>query len=564
MEIKALIIEDQPGVAVAIEQQLQHVGKFAVDRCVTVQTALERISAARKVPYDLILCDYNLGEATNGQQLLEYLRGEGRIPRHTAFIMLTAEAGYGSVASAVELGPDAYLLKPFTVGGLEQRVNYALAKHQALLPVYARLDGGEPDWAAAVGECNRIVAAGSRFALEALHLKTDCLLRNGQYGEAACVFDKVIAWRPTPWAEVGRARALRLMGEVELAERKLAETLRQFPQYVVAYDELSAIIETYGDSKRAQEILESAHRVVPSNRRTRQIGLLALENGDLKKAAAFLKVVTERDRYGLKRSTEDFFSLATALRRMERYDEAMAVVDSLGDHFPASRPLSVRKMASEALTLVAAKRPFDARKRLQDALELRQDSTEPRTQLELAEACFCCGDAATAAEIFAHVGSNWQESPAVVKLAKTVMARAGCAPESIAELDTAMQQLAQTNNEAVGDISQGHFPAAIAKLEAVAKRLPNHSNVQANYALALLLWVGHEAPPKLMELPHHSKPRVYIAQAREHLRQLCRINPGHPRLPELQRLLAQLTGETGVAAAVVPPTEELACMEVGV
>lgn len=564
MKIKALIVEDQEKVAVAIEQQLQQFNDCAVDRCNSVDRALERISAVRNAPYNVILCDYNLGETTNGQQLLEFLRLERRIPRQTAFIMVTAESSYGNVASAVELSPDAYLLKPFTFGGLEQRVNLALAKHQELLPAYAHLEKAEPDYPAAAAECNRVIVAASRFALDALKLKAECLLKSNQYGEAASVYDKIIAWRPTPWAEVGRARALRLMGEVELAERKLADTLRQFPQYVAAYDELSTIIGDKGDSKHAQEILEAAHRVVPSNRRTREIGLLALENGDLAKAASFLKIVTERDRYGLKRSTEDFFSLATALRRMDRHDEAMAVIDSLKDHFPETRPLTVRKMASEALTLVAAKRPFDAKKRLREALDLRNEGTEARTQLELAEACHCCGENDAADELFRHVCSNWQEDPQVTKQAHATMARAGYHPDSIEEIGAAIKQLVRTNNEAARDINQGHFHEAIAKLEGVAKRLPNHSNVQANYILALLRWVEHEAPPKIMDLPAHSKPRMFIAQAREHLRQLVRINPKHPRLPELQRLLARLTGDTKLAASLPPaPAEEAASMESG-
>lgn len=164
MIIKTLIIEDIEKVALVIEQQLRqtkHEG--VVHRSRNVELALGRISAAREEPYDLILCDFNLGEGTNGQQLLEYVRSERLIPRKTAFIMLTAEASYSKVASAVELIPDGYLLKPFTLEGLSQRIDAALEKREALKDALAFIDQEPPDYPAAIKACNAIIISGSRF-----------------------------------------------------------------------------------------------------------------------------------------------------------------------------------------------------------------------------------------------------------------------------------------------------------------------------------------------------------------------------------------------------------------
>ncbi len=561
--MKILIIEDQQQVAVAIEHQVQQIKRSHVDYCISVAQAIDRISAARNAPYDLILCDYNLGECTNGQQLLEYLRSEKRIPRQTAFIMLTAEAQYSDVASAVELAPDAYLLKPFTLDGLEQRVNFSMAKREALKPAYKHIDCPAPDLPAAVKECNAIILAASRFALEALKLKAECLIKMEQWGEAANVYDKIIAWRPTAWAEVGRARTLRLMGHPELAEEKLSTTQELFPQFLAVYDELAALAEEKGDTQRAQEILSKAHAIVPSNRRTRGLGLLALQNGDLEKAAQLLKIITERDRYGLKRSTEDFFGLSTALRLLNRHDEAMEVLTTIKNHFPETRPLTVRTMAASAITLAAANRPFDAKKLVKEALELRTETMEPRTQLELGEACNHCGETETAQQIFLHVAENWQEDPKVVALVKKTLDRVGMGEDGNAMVDQAARDLTAINNGAAKKIKEGHFSEAVADMEKLAKRLPSHPTVQANYVQALLLWVEHEAPANVMELPHHSKPRQSITLAREHLRQLSKISPNHPRLAPLRRLFAKLTGEISADAGVSSQSDpqEAASME---
>ena len=566
MKTRTLIIEDQDAVAVAIEHQLQQTRYHGqADICRNATMALSRISAARKDPYDLILCDYNLGECTDGQQLLEYLRSEHLIPRKTAFIMLTAEASYARVASAVELAPDAYLLKPFTLDGLAQRVEYAMDKRAALKAPCAFLDLDQPDYPAAIKACNAIILEGKRFSLDGLKLKAECLIHQAQWGEAAAVYDKIIAWRPTPWAEVGRARTLRLMGHPGLADKKLLHTIEEFPQFVAAYDELAALAEENDDPKLAQEILEKAHAIVPSNRRTRGLGLLALQNGDLDKAAEFLKIVTERDRYGLKRSTEDFFALARAQRSLKRPEHAMATLDSLKDHFPETRPLTVRKMAAEALVLFAANRPFDAKKKVRDALELRHEQMEPRTQLELAEACYVCGERNQAEKLFVHVAENWQEDSKVFKQVKETMSRVGLGEAGNDLLAESTRELIKINNTAAAQIKKGEFEQAVNNMEKVAKRLLHHATVQANYVQSILLWVEHNCPKNIKDLPIHSKPRKYIATAREHLRQLASIDDKHPRLSSLQRLFAKLTGETQATHDVenFDASQEPASMESG-
>lgn len=565
MKRKVLVVEDQEGVGFSIEHLLMEIEDFQVDHTRSAAHSIDRISAAHQSPYDLILCDYHLGDNTNGQQLLEYLRFERHIPRCTAFIMLTGDASYPAVASAVELVPDSYLLKPFTRDGLASRVRLAVEKREALKAAYAALDQSEPDWEAAVVACNAVIVEGSRFVLEALRVKAECQMRLGNWGDAASVYDKIVAWRPTAWAEVGRARALRNMGHPELALDKLKSALHLFPQYVAAYDELAALALEDGQGQMSQEILEKAHAIVPSNRRSRQLGLLALENGDLEKACKFLRVVVDRDRYGLMRSTEDFFGLATALRRLGRHDEAITVLDSLKHHFPETRPLTVRKMAAHAMVQAASERKGDARQTVRDALEIRDDRMEPRTQLELAEACHHCGEEIVGRQIFVHVAENWQEDPKVVANVKAAMARVVDAEESARIIDYTLQELVAANNEAAVLMKAGKVDEVIGKMEVIAKRLPNHATVQANYAQALLVWLEQHAPANLMELPYQSRPRLYLAEAREHLRQLAMISSDYPRLPALRRHLSKLAGEKGVSDKDMEEREpeEAASMVVG-
>ena len=567
MNFKTLIIEDAEDVAIAIERQLRLMRKFKfqVDHSRNVAQALDRISAACNTPYDLILCDYNLGECTNGQQLLEFLRSEQRISHQTIFIMVTGDASYDVVASAVELAPDAYLLKPFTYDVLAKRICYAIAKREVLKEAHVSIDSKKPDLEAAVKTCNAIILSAERFGLDALKLKAECLITLGRWGEAANVYDKIIAWRPTSWAEVGRARTLRQAGYPQIAERNLLLTIDRFPTFVAAYDELGALAEERGDNRRAQEFMESAHSIVPSNRRTRNLGLMALQNGDLEKAAFLLKIVTERDRYGLKRSTEDFFMLSTALRCLNRHEEAMAVLDTLKDFFPETRPLQVRKMAAEARILVAAKHPYDAKKRVCDALKLRHGQMEPRTQLELGEACYESDEREMAQKLFLHVAENWQEYPKVCDLVRKAIHRVGLGVEELAMIEQSTDDLMRINQQTVKKIKEGRFDEVVGDIENLAKRLLNNATVQANFVHALLSWLEQEAPQNFMKLPQHSKPGKNLMLAREHLHQLSGIKPRHVHLDFLERMFAKLTGEfhSNRISQIYQETEEAASMESG-
>lgn len=550
MGCKTLIIEDQDKVASAIEHQLLQIGKFDVFISRTVDQSLERISAASREPFDLILCDYNLGAGTNGQQLLEYLRFERKIPRRTGFIMVTAEGSYSAVASAVELAPDAYLLKPFTQESMSQRVGYAIAKREALADIYAHLDKPAPDFTAAMAACKKTILDGGRFAVDALKLKAECLLKMEAWGEAANVYDKIIAWRPTPWAEVGLARALRHAGHPEIALDKLRSALASFPQYVAAYDELAALAEERGDHSLAISLLEKAHQIVPSNRRSRTLGLLALENGDFEKTARYLKVVTEKDRHGLMRSTEDFFGLANAYRELERFGAALETLDSITKHFPESRPLTVRIIAAQALTLKGSKRPYEARHKVQEALELLLPRMEPRTQLELAEACHHCGEPDRAIELFQHVAENWQENQNIVRKVVTTMDKVGVHQDHKDQIKRCLAELVELNNKAGALLQQGAYSEVVDIMEGVAQRLPNNVTIQANYVHALLCWLDQNAPPNMMELPIHSKPKLFVSSAREHLQRIAQLEPDYHRLAGLRQHFTKITAQGGRAESV--------------
>jgi len=172
--LKVLIIDDISAMRMALRQQLEQIDIRKVDQAGSSEEALRMVQKSR---YDLILCDYYLGDGTDGQQLLEHMRAKGLLPATTLFFIVTAESTHDFVARAGECAPDDYLIKPFTAGTLSARLERMFERQQALSGINARL--AAKDLAGAVTECDAVLRARSKFSMDALKLKGSTLLELG-------------------------------------------------------------------------------------------------------------------------------------------------------------------------------------------------------------------------------------------------------------------------------------------------------------------------------------------------------------------------------------------------
>jgi two-component system chemotaxis response regulator CheY len=79
-----------------------------------------------KKPFQIIISDWNMPKM-KGIELLRRVRAEEwgkKIP----FIMLTAEAEKQNIVEAVQAGVDNYIIKPFTVDQLKQKLSQTYDK----------------------------------------------------------------------------------------------------------------------------------------------------------------------------------------------------------------------------------------------------------------------------------------------------------------------------------------------------------------------------------------------------------------------------------------------------
>lgn len=117
-----LIIEDYPVMRKAMRDMLYKLGTRYISEAKDGFTA---ISAMKKQKFDIVLCDYNLGDGKNGPQILEEARYNKLLSLNALFIIVTAYQSASFILGTIENKPDDYLAKPFNAQQLFRRIEKA-------------------------------------------------------------------------------------------------------------------------------------------------------------------------------------------------------------------------------------------------------------------------------------------------------------------------------------------------------------------------------------------------------------------------------------------------------
>jgi two-component system alkaline phosphatase synthesis response regulator PhoP len=158
MTPRILVVEDEPGIALALEDDLTREG-YAVETVADGETASRR---AREAPFDLILLDVMLPNRDGFEVCRDIRRAGVRAP----IIMLTARAQEAEKVLGLELGADDYVTKPYSPRELRARIKAALRRGAADLPERYRFGDVEVDFARHELRCG-----GRRVDVTALELK---------------------------------------------------------------------------------------------------------------------------------------------------------------------------------------------------------------------------------------------------------------------------------------------------------------------------------------------------------------------------------------------------------
>jgi two-component system chemotaxis response regulator CheY len=121
--IRVLVVDDQMTMRSLVRTGLQQLGFVDIAEAPDGEEALRSMLTR---PVHLVISDYNMPKL-DGLGLLRAIRSHPPLAK-TAYIMLTGRADKELVQKAVQFGVNNYLVKPFTVTTLKEKIEAVFGK----------------------------------------------------------------------------------------------------------------------------------------------------------------------------------------------------------------------------------------------------------------------------------------------------------------------------------------------------------------------------------------------------------------------------------------------------
>ena len=533
----ALIIEPHAGMRGSMHNMLNLCGITKIEHAVSAGTAIRPL---KNKMFDIILCEYDLSDGQDGQQLLEDLRHNKLIPLWTIFMMVTAERTYQKVVSAAELAPTDYLLKPFTADALLERLGRAIEKRALFMAVYQLMEEG--NLLEAINECAAGEVKNPRFATDFMRLRAELHVILGQAAEAEPIYQQLFDMKAVAWARLGLAKTLFMQSKFGEAEAILTTLVSDNSKFMDAYDWLAKAHEANGQLPEAQSVLETAVALSPhAVRRLRKLGEVALEAGDVDTAEKSFQQVVHKAKYSEFRDPEDHVQLIRSLVQKGDTAQAATVVRDLEKSLAGIKKTAACRALSAALIHEQQGDSERAAEELNNAVAACRDGAglSNAMKMTLAKSCLDNDLESGASEIMLDVMNNTSDGAAMAKAMK-IFEQAGHKElaENIAK--QSRKQVIELVSTGAERAKLGDYRGAVALMTEAAHKFPDNPQVVFNAALALLKCLENLGWDNRMA--EHA--RWYVESAR-------RLDAANPRLAPLAELYQAVLKKYNITPAHV-------------
>ncbi|MGJ7916049.1 tetratricopeptide repeat protein [Massilia sp. LXY-6] len=524
-----LVIDDFVGVRQLLRESLRSLGAKNIDQASSGGEAMGLLSRIR---YDVVLCDYNLGEGKNGQQVLEEARVRNLINPSTVWLMVSAEKSVESVMGAAEHQPDAYLIKPITEGVLLTRLNRVWHKKQ----VFRMIDQAcaEKDYLRAARLCDARIDNDKVHELDLLRMKARLMERSGQPARAREVYEQVLEQREYQWARAGLAKIRMANGEFEQARQIFQGVIAENRYYIDAYDQLAAAYQNMGKLEEACAILERAAKLSPNSvPRQRSLGNLALRLGNVQIAEKAFRKCIAIGEYSIMKTPDAYLGLARVCGQKNDPKEALQQLAAAQREFGHAHPdLPLRAKITEGLVYHESgdyRRARKAGDELEAMLKLTPERPDTATCLELATLLFAVGVKEAPVELLCYVIRNNHDNPLLLDEVQAIFDKARLKDEGQDLIRSSKKEAADLMNQGVLLWKTGKLTEALEWMRNARKAVPNNQRILFNTAQIM---VSH--------MQQHGHDECLHAEACEVLHHVDRLLPGQQRFAQLIEQLAQL------------------------
>ena len=536
-----LVVDDFVGIRQLLRESLRNLGAKNIDQA---SSGGEAIALLAKLRYDVVLCDFNLGEGKNGQQVLEEARVRNLLLPSSVWLMVSAEKSVESVMGAAEHQPDAYLIKPITEGMLLTRLNRVWHKKQ----VFRAIDQAyaEKDYLRAARLCDEQIEANKVHETELLRMKATLMLKSGEPEKARETFERVLKEREYQWARSGLAKIRMANGEYEQARQIFQGVIAENRNYIDAYDQMALAHQHMGQPEAACDVLERAAKLSPNSvQRQRRLGDVSLKLGNIGVAEKAFRKCIAIGEYSVMKSVDAYFGLARVCGQKNETKEALQLLAAARRDFP-DEDIELRAKITEGLVYHESG-DFRRARKTGDELEemLNADPARPDTAtcIELATLLFAVGVKDAPAELLCYVIRNNHDNILLLDEVQRIFDKARLGDEGEALIRRSRKEATDMMNQGVLLWKTGKLPEAVAWMRDARAALPNNLRILFNSAQIL---ISH--------MEKHGYDADLSMEAAGVLLHVDKIQPGQQRFAQLMEQLAALTPAAGEESE--PPAGE--------
>lgn len=482
---RCLIVDDLTEVRASYKRMLRSFGVKTLDTAATGEQTMELCEHHN---YGMIICDYNLEDSRDGQQILEELRYMNMLNYTTLFIIITAETSREMVLGAIENQPDDYITKPISQKLMRTRLDRALLKHEDLYSIKAAMD--RKDYVKALQLCDKKISSKHRYLWDCIRYKAQIYWLMGRPEEAKKIYESVLKQKDQTWASLGLAKTLIKLEEYENVESLLHGILEKDHRYIEAHDLLSEYYEKIEEFEKAQRATQKATELSPKSIiRHRRLAELAEENND---DVTCLKAYEESIRWnynschaspddylGLARKTVDVSKVATPREASDRSKKALALLERMQRRFPQRKNQVKAKFIESQLYACQGKEKFA--ESVLESVEEDYEVLHPKdveARLDFSRAHIMSGDKKTGYKELHLLSKEFKDSPKVLKSIDRISEE----PISIAGKACA----AELSRAGIEAYQHKDFDQAIKIFSDALKMFPNHVGVNLNLVQVIL------------------------------------------------------------------------------
>jgi tetratricopeptide (TPR) repeat protein len=478
--------------------------------------------------FDVVLCDYNLGQGRDGQQVLEEAKHHHLLGLGSVFVMVTAENTRDMVMGAVEYEPDSYLTKPFNKDFLKTRLEKLIAKKQNLLSIEEAVDLRK--FTQAVQILDEKISAKPANSNELKKIKGEILLSSNNLAQAKTLFEEVLAIRELPWARLGLGKCYYQGQHYEQALKEFQNIKTANPNFTPAYDWLAKSHKRLNQLSEAEETLKEAVSISPKAvLRQQMLGEIALFNnhGDVAESA-FSKAV-KHGKHSVYKHPSNYANLAKVTADNHDAAAGLKVLKQINQDFKQDPKADFYQASAESLIHEAMGNSDLARASLDRAAELQKSfdqSEDSECTLELAKTYKNFGMEEESIELLKSAILNNHTDELLLDEVKLTITHLDMDEQTLGTIDSLREEVASLNRQGVELAKKGQLEEAAKLLKDTSARMPANRTVNLNVALVLLMGMEREGPTQTM-----------IDEIKSYLARVAKADPNNTTL---QKLFARL------------------------